>query len=100
MVSRISPIVVFIIPSEFPHSLVFAHCVSPAHSIVSVDVVVLVYFVSVVMVLWPSFGIGRFNLPLLVSNIDRWFCGLTSPILLKALLDLSYLFLLIIRSII
>ena len=93
--SRISPIVAFIIPSEFPHYLVFTHCVLPAPTLVSVDVIVLISFVSVVMVLWPLFGIGFFNLPLLVSKIDRWFCGLEPPILLKASLDLSHPFLLI-----
>ena len=63
---RISPIVAFVIPSEFSHCLVFTHCLLPAHSLVSVDIVVLLPVVPVAMVSWPSFGIGSCNPSLLV----------------------------------
>ena len=73
----------------------FTHCVSPAPSLVSVDVVVLVPVVPVAMVPWPSFGIGSFNSSLLVYVIDRWFCGVILSILLAASFDFSNLLLLI-----
>ena len=92
---RISLIVQFVIPSNFPHCLVFTHCVSPAPSLVSVGVVVLVPVVPVAMVPWSLFGIGSLKSSLLVSVIDRWFCGVIFSILLTALYDFSNFLLLI-----
>ena len=47
---RISPIVAFVISSDFSHCLVFNHCVSPAPSLVSVDGVVAAPVVPVAIV--------------------------------------------------
>ena len=56
MAFRMSPIVVFVAPSDFSHCLVLTHCDSPAPSLVSVDAVVIVPVVPVAMVPWPLFG--------------------------------------------
>ena len=60
-----------------------------------VEVCPWVPFVFAVIVPPPSFGIDFFNFSLLVSDIDRWFCGMILPILLKASFDFSNLLLLI-----
>ena len=61
----------------------------------SVDVFVLISFVLVAMILWPSLGIGLLNLQLLVSKVGRYFFEFVPLILLKALFDFGHLFLLI-----
>ena len=95
MAFRISPSVAFVTPSDYFHCFVLTHCVLPAPSLVSVDVVVSVLVVPVVMVPRPSFGIGSFNSSLLVYVIDRWVCGVILFILLTASFDVSNLLLLI-----
>ena len=50
-----SPIVVFVTPSDFSQCLALTNYVFPAPSLVSVDVVVIVPVVPVAMVSWPSF---------------------------------------------
>ena len=95
MAFRISPIVVFIVPSEFSHCLVPTHGVLPASSLVSVDVVVVVPVVPVAIVPWLLFGIGSFNSYLLVCVIGHWGFGMIFPISLTALFDFSTLLLLI-----
>ena len=95
MAFRMSPIVVFVAPSDFSHCLVLTHCVSPAPSLVSVGFVVCVPGVPVALVHWQLFGIGSFNSSLLVSIIDHWFCVVILPILLTSSFDFWNLLLLI-----
>ena len=84
MAFRIFLIVAFIIPPDFTQCLVLTHRVLLAPSLVPVDVIFLISFVLVVMILWPLFGIGFFDLQLLVSTLDHWFCELAPLVLLKS----------------
>ena len=90
-----SPIVVFVTPSDFPHCLVLTHCALPVPSLVSLDVVVIVPVVPVAMVPWSLFGIGSFNSSVLVWVICRCVYGVILPISLTASFEFSNLLLLI-----